>query len=1707
MTTTRATLVDSSSGWPVSAGPTSAAPAADAAAHPDKSSLADSLTPAANARDATQARALLHRAETTAWTDAGYQEVEKRPEHREARVESRLGGIAAMEPSPAGSGMNTRRAVPGALRGRRAATSAAAFAGSTPLAGGAVRSPKHSGPAGQDGGAPSGRGSRAGEGRNGRRSGAPSSRSGILRLLPARAGSLAAPLALLLVALAYAVPAAGQTSVELVGNDGQTSTNTHAGTFQNNYATSFTTGGSREGYVLTRSDLFSNELAAILGDKLDAHIYTDASGIPGTWLGFGTANNTADLNAFSRAQISLYDDALRTAPAGINLDPNTKYWLVVIPTLSTGSAAQILLGGTSSDAEDSGGFPWWSIGNHRLVRAKGSGSSWTTTSTNTNALRMNLVGHANDSPAPVVRSARVSSNGRTVTLYYNEALDPASVPAASTFAVNYGGTDKTPSAVTVSGSTVALTLNVAVTASQTVAVTYDAASATSPIRDMARVKAAALSGLPVTNDRGATVPTVSSTAFTSTPTHDTDTTPDGVNDTYGVGAQIKVKVTFSEAVTVDTSRGTPRLKLKLHANQAEKWALYESGSGTTALTFAYTVASGDSSSNGSTDAGIRVPANSIVLTGGTIRSASSSKDANLTHAVLGPSSTQKVNGSLDSQPPRFKEALTTGRVLNVDFDKNLDNTSQPATSDFELTATSPNGSVRSVNVSALTFQQGQLARMLLTIAGVRHGEVVTLSYTKPSSNPLKGANGYAVASFSGKPVTNSTLALHAPPSVTAAAGSTSGTLSVNWTSPESLGLTPTGYDLRYYAGTEDPPAGREADWIEDAPGLPDPGAAATSATIKGLEANTAYRVQVRGKTSTQNGPWSASGSATTAAAPASNNAPRSLALQTANAQGNICFVLSNPLTTTRASNASTDTLHSRFPLVSRGTETTELPSSCSATSPVQPVFDDKDGDTLTVTAEVRDLPANVRLAPDIPSVVQPTTGASGRVWFRGTAAFKRTRVYVYMTATDVHGASVTTRYGFNVAAGSDASAPSFGSTVPDQTASTSREFSLVLPAATGGDLGNGDGQVFPYFYQLTGLPKGLIFDEETLTISGTPLETGTFTVTYTADDADQEGSAYLNPATTDTTDVASDSFTITVASTPHVDMVRVVSAPTHDANGDGKNDTYGAGDKIVIDVEYSEPVKVNVPVGSGNGVRLRLDLGPDDDTLSNSRKTADLTGVHHGGKTLRFEYTVVAADLDPDGVWVQTHETTGQMLFVRGTATIKGLATGTAADLNASGLVTGGTLDGDGLPLTYVNGRVSAAGPTPVSGTVNSTSVALRFNEALAVMSADELEALTLNFGVQGVDTTGGNRNAWHHPTEVGHHPLNNDRLYMTLGVAARPGDVVTLSYQRIDYKGAIKDTDGNMAPGFVDFELTNDTDGTTGPKPLKATVEGTTLEIVFDGELSTSSTVTGDSFTVQASDSDYDHRTIAGTGTATVSGTKVTVTLAEAVEPNETAQVSLKASSGLQSDGGVAVPSFNGFKIETVKDDAVPELVDGGAVQTRAVPAQTEVALYFSETLHRNYVPDTGAFSVTVAAAAAVNPSAVAIDGNAVTLTVAKAAADGDTVRVVYTVPTDAAKKIQDLAGNAAAEIDTNDADKRGKLTGGLVASGAGTPVVVISNTPGVDETLVSNTGQASGGSSDLSFDFAQAFTTGSVSAGYKLTSVTVRTLRRPRARRARTR
>ena len=126
-----------------------------------------------------------------------------------------------------------------------------------------------------------------------------------------------------------------------------------------------------------------------------------------------------------------------------------------------------------------------------------------------------------------------------------------------------------------------------------------------------------------------TAPTVSRVAITSDP---------GTDRTYAVDDEIQVTVTFSETVEVT---GTPQLRQELGGGR--RTADYEGGSGTAALVFAYTVADGESDTDG-----MGIEADS--LSGGTIRD-EARNNADWTMTSWPPTRATRWTGSGRGWPP------------------------------------------------------------------------------------------------------------------------------------------------------------------------------------------------------------------------------------------------------------------------------------------------------------------------------------------------------------------------------------------------------------------------------------------------------------------------------------------------------------------------------------------------------------------------------------------------------------------------------------------------------------------------------------------------------------------------------------------------------------------------------------------------------------------------------------------------------------------------------------------------------------------------------------------------------------------------------------------------------------------------------------------------------------------------------------------------
>jgi hypothetical protein len=162
------------------------------------------------------------------------------------------------------------------------------------------------------------------------------------------------------------------------------------------------------------------------------------------------------------------------------------------------------------------------------------------------------------------------------------------------------------------------------------------------------------------------------------------------NGSYRAGQHLDFTVTFDEAVTVNTGGGTPRIAVNIGASTV--YADYQSGTGTTSLTFRYTVQAGDTDVDG-------IAATSpIDLNGGTIR------DAATNAAALGFTPPNTVGVLVDTTAPTVVSVVRVGGTpTNTGTVQFIVTYSEPVSNvfsnDFGLLTT---GSVTGASVSGVS---------------------------------------------------------------------------------------------------------------------------------------------------------------------------------------------------------------------------------------------------------------------------------------------------------------------------------------------------------------------------------------------------------------------------------------------------------------------------------------------------------------------------------------------------------------------------------------------------------------------------------------------------------------------------------------------------------------------------------------------------------------------------------------------------------------------------------------------------------------------------------------------------------------------------------------------------------------------------------------------------------------------------------------------
>ena len=1404
---------------------------------------------------------------------------------------------------------------------------------------------------------------------------------------PARSRRAAACLLAAILALLLGTGAAqAQTSVKLVGNTGQT---THSSTsFQNDGGQAFTSGGNAAGYKLTAVDLDLFDPGGT-PPNYAVRIVSDASNNPGTTV-LGTLTNPASLSTGSSNRFT-------ADGAGIDLNPDTQYWVV----LDVGSANSSNFGWrvTASIDEDAGAAAGW-----RFDAARSRTAASTTWVGADRPYKMAILGYAK--AEPTLSGATV--NGTALTVNFHESLNTASAPAGSAFTVTATAADGT--ARTIAGTSAPVTISGTITGvTPTVYVTLASAVA------------------------------------------------EGETVTVGYAKPSTRPLRFADGTDVPVFSGQPARNVTVN--------------------------------------------------------------------------------------PSFSSATVDGTALSVTFDNNLDAGSAPASSAFTVSATPAGGTARTINgTSAAVTISGATVRATLASA-VAEGETVTVSYAKPSSDPLRGPAGADVQDFSAQQVRNVTddpstptagalvsntgqarqgfqvwhdvaqafttgsagyrlTSVDLPIGVGSAttltytvsihedSGGRPGTSLGTLTNPSSLAggtdtftAPGTGIDLdpstTYWAvhdvvsvgdasqvwvhktsSTAEDGGGAEGWSIADrhlfrdntvtswAGRIPQTnvvvmavrghaGPAFSSAWVNGTDLRVTFDRDLDSGSAPASSAFTvtatpSSGSARTingtSAAVTIGGATASVTLASAVAAGETVTVsytkpASNPLQDADANGIDVPNLSGQTVL--NGADDNTGPTFVSAAI---------NGQTLTVTFN-EDLDETVVVGVQVFAVTIDGNNAQ-----RGTATLSisgRTVTASLVTAAR-HGQAVRMWYvrptdptlrlkdrsgnvvpAFNNQPVTNNTPPAFSSAEVNGTALTITfnggldEDSEPAPSAF---TVNGAGS------DQTPVEVAVLGTKVTLTLGRRALAGETVTVTYEAPEDNPLRAASRTELLVPT--FSDRPVTNALAGQPTIDLVRIVSWPTFDADNNGSDDTYLRHDEILVDVEFSEPIEVT----GGGEVRLRLQVGSNRRVLGSTSANTALPRVLHGGRTLRFKHVVQPGDATADGVFVHTNAQNRVILDPNPDQKVVSALTGAAADLTTNNLTEDMRTTAD--PLHKVNGAKTGGndvGPRVTDVFVNGAVMAVHFDKNLTAGSFADLKFEFQVAGIGGIGVDDPN-NALN-PTRVSRSTSQHSVLRLELGAAARADESVTLTYTGTALK-APSSQGGRRAPMFRDRAVTNNTGGAAGPEPRRAEVVLTALRVAFDGALDEASAPAGGAFLVVATDADGDVRGVAGTGTAAISGELVTVELAEGLRADESAYVNYTrpVANWLRGTGtgNPAVLSFEQFRVETVVEGIPPELLAGSVTQTGSSPAKSMMVLSFNEALDESSAPAAADFAVTVSNVAVTISNVAFEGGNNVVLTLDRLAPSGTQFQVTYTPGTD---PIRDVAGNDAAAFDlTLTAESAGK-------------------------------------------------------------------------------
>ena len=222
-----------------------------------------------------------------------------------------------------------------------------------------------------------------------------------------------------------------------------------------------------------------------------------------------------------------------------------------------------------------------------------------------------------DGIAPTLLSATVDH--ALVTLTFDEPVQRAAGTAGWPFEYNVdSGNFTTVCGGNSNAGTVTLTLCAAATPSEMVGLRSLPAASAGNLEDLAGNEVASLTQA-LDNVTSVAAPTITEIRISSDPDDDGR---EGNDETYRIDDIVEVTVTFDEAITVNTTTGSPQLELDIGGTPVQ--ALYSPIHGLHEARFTYTVAEGDEDTDGIAIGANKLSANGAIIT-------SSGKNADLTH--------------------------------------------------------------------------------------------------------------------------------------------------------------------------------------------------------------------------------------------------------------------------------------------------------------------------------------------------------------------------------------------------------------------------------------------------------------------------------------------------------------------------------------------------------------------------------------------------------------------------------------------------------------------------------------------------------------------------------------------------------------------------------------------------------------------------------------------------------------------------------------------------------------------------------------------------------------------------------------------------------------------------------------------------------------------------------------------------------------------